>query len=260
MHVGALLPIAIFGVVATSVGIRLMRLWWQTRELPELAIGLGMMLVSLVSMPLVAVSRTPQMVATPTGRLLFSVGMSMAVAAIVLFWLFDWRVFRPRARWAAALFVVAAGGLVACWAGMVHAEHTGHDLAGILSKARPFSVGLLLLLSLNYVWGGVESLIYYGTLRRRLSIGLVDAVLVNRFLLWGVASLTTAFLCISLLYGVLRGVVIARDPVALYTIALAGVVMSVTWYLTFFAPERYRRWVRERASGGGAASGSSGQA
>ncbi len=66
-------------------------------------------------------------------------------------------------------------------------------------------------------------------------------------------------LCIGLLFGVIRGVVITRDHSALSTIALAGVVMSVTWYLTFFAPEGYRRWLRERASAAGVDSGSSGQ-
>jgi hypothetical protein len=256
---GALLPIIIFGAVATGIGIRLVRLWWQTRELPEFTIGFGMVIVSLVSMPLTALGRSPQLAATPVGRAVFIVGICTTIVAFGLFWLFDWRVFRPKARWAAMLFVAAMGSLVACWVGMVRAELTGHDLADILSRALPFSAGLLLLLSLNFVWGGVESLSYHRTLRRRLSIGLADPVLVNRFFLWGVASLTTASLCIGLLFGVIRGVVITRDHSALSTIALAGVVMSVTWYLTFFAPEGYRRWLRERAAAAGVDSGSSGQ-
>lgn len=71
---------------------------------------------------------------------------------------------------------------------------------------------------------------------------------------------TSTLLCLSLLVGLLRGLVIVRDAETLYTIAVAGVVMSVTWSLTFFAPEGYRRWVRERAVRTGASVGSSGQA
>ncbi len=33
------------------------------------------------------------------------------------------------------------------------------------------------------------------------------------------------------------------DPLALCTIALTGTVMSVTWYLTFFPPAAYLRYV-----------------
>jgi len=248
MQAGALLPIVIFGVVASSVGIRLVRVWWRTRALPEFCVGFGMASVALGCMPLTALGRSPQLVTTPVGRALFCAGIGMATLTFILVWLFDWRVFRPQARWAAVLFGVASCSLVGCWAGMAHAELTGETLPDIMWRARPFTGGLLFLLCSSYAWGAVESLSYWGTMRRRMSIGLVDPVLADRFLLWGIANLTTALLCAVLLYAVLRGMVIARDPAPLYVIAAAGIVMSVTWYLTFFAPERYRRWVRERAS------------
>ena len=51
-----------------------------------------------------------------------------------------------------------------------------------------------------------------------------------------------------ILYWVTTGVVIIHTPSALNLIATAGSVMSVAWYLTFFAPERYQRFLQESAA------------
>jgi hypothetical protein len=260
VQLSALVPIVIFGLVATGVGVRLLGLWWQTRQLPELAIGLGMVMLSFVAVPLTALGRAPDTAATPLGRYAFVVGIGATVIGLGLNSVFVWRVYRPKQGWAAALVVATFGGLMVCGVGMAHAELTGRALSDILIGSRPWSIGLMVLLGLTYLWGGVESMLYHSALRRRLAIGLVDPVLVNRFLLWSVANMTTVVLACGLVIAGRRGVMIARDPAGLSAIAVAGVVMSVTWWLTFFAPESYRRWVRDRAARSASASGSSGQA
>jgi hypothetical protein len=50
---------------------------------------------------------------------------------------------------------------------------------------------------------------------------------------------------------VLAGMTIPREPVAMATIAGAGTIMSASWYLTFFAPLRYQRYIRARAAAHG---------
>ena len=43
------------------------------------------------------------------------------------------------------------------------------------------------------------------------------------------------------------------EPVALYTMALCGTVMSATWYLTFFPPAFYLRLIGSATPSGSAA-------
>ena len=40
---------------------------------------------------------------------------------------------------------------------------------------------------------------------------------------------------------------IVRETVPLVSIACTGSVMSLCWYLSFFPPERYQRWLRRGA-------------
>ena len=50
-------------------------------------------------------------------------------------------------------------------------------------------------------------------------------------------------MCGSIAGLLLAGRAVLVDPLALGTLALIGTVMSVTWYLTFFPPAAYLRWV-----------------
>lgn len=65
----------------------------------------------------------------------------------------------------------------------------------------------------------------------------------NRFLLWAVADWTAVVLCGSVVGFLLAGKAVLVDPLALCAIALTGTVMSVSWYLTFFPPASYLRYV-----------------
>jgi hypothetical protein len=116
----------------------------------------------------------------------------------------------------------------------------------MLQLALPFSLGLIGMMCVCFVWSALESTLYYHAARRRLDIGLAEPVVTNRFLLWSLGSWTTAALCGGLLLAALRGVAIVQDPRALQGVAMAGLVMSGTWYLTFFAPARYRAWLEAR--------------
>ena len=63
---------------------------------------------------------------------------------------------------------------------------------GVLSPAVWRSVLSVAFLA-TFAWTSSEALRYYGLMRRRFALGLADAVVVNRFLIWGGgAAISTA--------------------------------------------------------------------
>jgi hypothetical protein len=254
MRVTAFVPVLIFFGMAVVVGVRLMLLFWKTRQLPELCIGLGIVLIAAVGLPLSALGRLPSMLGTPFGKAVFALGLSLACAGIALLFAFNWRVFRAGAGWARNTMLVVSLTMVTLDLGLIHAASQGSTLSEVVHRTRPWATGIVAMVVLAFAWGGFEALRYYRLLRRRRALGLADPVVTNRFLLWAVADWAAVVLCASVAGFLLVGRAVLVDPVALYTIALCGSVMSVTWYLTFFPPTAYLRLLRG-ASEDGARSG-----
>jgi hypothetical protein len=50
----------------------------------------------------------------------------------------------------------------------------------------------------TYVWMAVEALHYHGRMRRRMALGLADATVTDRFLLWGAGAAASAALVVAL--------------------------------------------------------------
>jgi len=241
------IPLAIFLIIAVAVGIRLLLLARRTHELPELAIGAGLLLIALVGFPIEIVGRVPPHAGTDLGSVLFAIGFLASSAGVALFFVFTWKVFRPASRLAAGAATGAGVALLVNWVGLVHAEFQGGTLAEILPRTRPWAIGEVVALMAAFAWSGAESLHYYGMLRRRLALGLVDPVIVNRFLLWGISGCLLPVLSLAIVFFLLAGMVVMRDPIPLATIAVIGTAMSATWLLTFLPPDRYQRFLRERA-------------
>jgi hypothetical protein len=245
MRYTAMIPIVIFFGMTVAVGLRLLSLWWRTRELPELCIGLGIVLISVVGMPVSVLGRLPNMVGTSFGNVVFAVGLSVACGGIALLFAFTWRVFRPEALWARSGMLAASLAIAVLDLGLIDAASGGSTLSEVLPRTRPWAVGIVSMVVLAFAWGGFESLRYFARLRRRQALGLADPVVTNRFLLWAIADWTAVVLCGSVASFLLAGRAVLIDPLALCTIALTGTVMSVTWYLTFFPPAAYLRYVNQ---------------
>jgi hypothetical protein len=98
------------------------------------------------------------------------------------------------------------------------------------------------------VWTAVEALLYYNTLKKRQTLGLADPVIVNRFLLWGASAVALSCLCGGILVCQVLGMMVLRDVIPAYAVGLCGMIASVTWYLTFFSPEWYRRLIVDRGA------------
>jgi hypothetical protein len=246
MAIGAFIPLVFFVVILGSVGVRLVALWQRTRQIPELALGAGLLIVSL-SMPLSAVGRLPVTAMEPFGRACFAAGLFAVALGISLTVYFNYYVFRRGSGWARVLLLAISSLLFAAVAYMSVENFQGESIDAIKQAMRPGTITLLATLMLCFEWAGVESLLCHAAQRRQMALGLGDPVVANRFWLWGVASVTSSFLLLVLVACVMTGMTIVREPAPLMAMAATGSIMSASWYLAFFAPERYLRFIRERA-------------
>jgi hypothetical protein len=228
-------------VVMSLLSLRLFRLASRTRQLPELMVGVYFLLVPFAISLAIRVDRFDPAHAAAVragANALFTAG---GVALL----LFTWSVFRRDAGWAKSLAFGGSALLAAVWA-------AGFPLGAYEGSA---TFALLAPVFASYCWVFAESLRYYGLMRRRQRLGLVDPVLANRFLLFalwtgGVVAITLLAVA-GALFQVLHGGY--QDGGGLANPALLGVTrvlalpIAVAIWLTFLAPARYHAWVRSRS-------------
>ena len=167
-----------------------------------------------------------------------------------MLFLFTWSVFRVGSRWGRAGLGAALLALAVIAAGIIRAGAPGGSLEAILDRTRPWAVGIVAMLMLCFAWTGSESLHCWRKLRRRQALGLADPVVTNRFLVWGIGGMAGVALCLPNIHSLLAGRAILVEPAALSVMAGTGVLLSATWYLTFFPPAAYLRRLRRRAHAG----------
>ena len=235
-----------FVLGSALVSGRLLMLARRTRQQPELLLGsailgtavlgygvlIGVVIVQGVDQS--AASATPLTIAlTAAGRSLHAVGVSC-------FLLFILRVFHPSDRWAKGLAAVAAlllwGGMV--WGGMEGAFRSQNALT-------PAWWCEYLVIWTYPVWLGLESLRYWRMLRRRVSLGLADAMVANRFALWGASSIGSAIAIWSAsvpFFLLDQPQLLEQTTPAIRVItALAGIASISCSYLAFLPPAWYAR-------------------
>ncbi len=246
----ALLGIStIASLVASAVlGVRLLRLYARTRQVPELIMGsafLGAGVVGYVLM-LAGAGAASQM-AAETARLLFMIGYGLISGGVILTYLFVWRVFRPGST-LAKVFVGIVCPVVAVTA-LPSALPTLDDpgLAMDGTALFVFWLGHGVRIACG-VWGTLEAGHYHLAMRRRLRLGLADPVVTNRIALWGAASLGGVVIFASTAIANAGGssmgaIMTAGQIVLISTVTLA--VAGCQW-LAFFTPRWYRSWIENR--------------
>lgn len=164
---------------------------------------------------------------------------------LVALGIFVWRTFRPESL--VALFGAGlCGAIVAAEGTYAFArQHWPHD-----ASSGPAAWATQLVFALPFVWSAAEAGIQYARSRRQLALGLTDALVCNRFLLWCLGCASFAGIC---------GVAIAGDlaarlgqaeisAAAIWIRAALHASIAVWVWLGMFSPASYRRWVEDRTA------------
>jgi len=231
-----------FFVVALVVGTRLLLLWRRTRQLPELLMGIGVLGIGPIGFGAMTIG-TVSMSNPPIANAAFAMGTVAVAVGVLAKCTFNWLVYRRES-------VIAK--IVTCGVGMLllvvlatqvlDGQWTPTTAMAWDSLSRSFvQVGCLF-------WGSAESLYYWSRLRRRMTLGLADSVIVNRFLMWGLgagfAGLGTG---IGVTAEIITGIPTLQIPWVVSTSSAFGFAAAVSIYLAFVPPERYVRYVRAHA-------------
>jgi hypothetical protein len=166
--------------------------------------------------------------------------VAIRVAAISVL-VFTRHVFRSKEAWATGFAVLVAAALVMSWLAFPYTRiqaHTGREIFwyDFFALARTVAIA----------WGSVEALRYYARSRRQMRLGLTDAIVTDRFLLWSIGLAAMAILMASTLFASAFGVDPAVPGWVMFESA-AGTIGAATLWLTFFPSRRYRAFVERRA-------------
>jgi hypothetical protein len=223
-----------FVIASLVVGVRLVWLSTRTRQSPELLIGAGLLLLSVFGYPFMTVARKAQALAEPTRVGLAAASGAAQVVGGLLLLLFVWRVFRSRDRWAV--------GLVTGYAALGAFVFAGQSLgpgwwAWAAQEQGPWAAARWLFL-VPIGWGALESLRYWGQLRRRQALGLADPVLVDRFRLFGVAMSFGLAANLGAIALQLLGIELVGSAIGTLAVSPASVA-AVSLWLAFLPPRAY---------------------
>jgi hypothetical protein len=233
-----------FFFVSLWVGVRMLAQWGRTRALPELLLGLGVLGIGpigfgLIMLAAAAGASKPDAPSLLAGCSALAVGGGAAAKAI-----FNWKIYHPSSRAAAAVSLVSIALLVVAIVG--DAQSTGFAPAawmqpGWMLVRQSVQIGVLL-------WGAGEALRWWLRMRRRLRIGIADPLVANRFLLWGIgAGMAGSGSLIGMLVGLVYGQAMNELPLLTLVLSLCGLVSAVALWLAFAAPEWWKLWIRNQA-------------
>ena len=231
----------LFMTVSTWTAIRLLRMAMRTGQRPELLMAVGLLGTGTLGFGLSILAEVIQPSDTGMAAVLRLFGTLAISIAAMAFAVFTQSVFRGRQTWAKALVAVTSLALAVLLAVSVH----HHWLSGP-DRYDPAMLGRGVLLSLVWGWMGVECLRYRSTMRRRLSIGLADPIVVNRFTLWAFVSAESVVLnSISTWMAVVAGENAMNTEAMVGLTGALGMMGAVAIYLAFLPPRAYTRWVTE---------------
>ncbi len=241
----SLICLTLYAVTSLVVGTRLIARSWRSRGLPEFLIGCTYAVASGSGYPLSVVA--PYL----SGRVATLAAMIVAQVLIVLgcsaFAFFNAKVFRPSASWSVP--VAALGSLVFAGSGIgvIAAFISAPEGALAAESARSATAVFLFALVACQAWTALEGLRHYRMMKRRLALGLADAVVTNRFLLWGISGAISVTWNGVVISALLAGANVSASPVPVLAVSLGGLASAVCLVLTFMPPVWYLRWLeRER--------------
>ncbi len=226
-------------VVADSVvGLRLLRLAWRSRQLPEALLGTTLIGFAGVGYPLSITARRAAEAGEVWAEPLLGAALAAQNGACIAMLVFTWWTFRRTtgARIGLLLGLLAlVTSPIAPLAGAAASWDSGPFYAlGFAGRAGAFA------------WASTEAWLYWQRLRRqaRLGIGPQDAAVLDRFRLWGIGSAAVVVGFALFLGARLAGLDVARNPWLLVSTSAAGLISGITIWLAFLPPRAYLARVR----------------
>jgi hypothetical protein len=235
-----------FVLFCMVLGVRLVRLSLRNSARPELYLGSALFLMGGVGYGILITMSFARgwfgeagMVWIPgvslLGKALHDVGVLCMIAFILT-------VFRPIETWARALAAAMAAAIVV--------GYVGHAFAGgfkTITQSAWYWLGFATIGTLP-LWNATEAFLYHGQMQRRAALGLADPMVVNRFLLWGIASIFSALAVWTVSIPSLLQLPIDRQmslaPFTLSITAIWGIGSIGSYWLAFFPPAWYARRVK----------------
>jgi hypothetical protein len=232
-----------FFVASLSVGVRLVLLWRRTRQLPELLIGIGVLGIGPVGFGLMTVADLSRGAAPAFARVLLAIALLAVSAGVFAKCCFNWRVYHPEQVWVRRMVWLSGALLLALY--LSEFRTSGFETRDLLG---PSHTARTVLQVACLLWGSGEALRYWRMMRRRLRLGIADAVVTNRFFLWGLGAGAA---------GVGSGVGLVTQWVTntasveiswlMLSSSLHGLTAAVAMWLAFMPTESYRRLIEVRA-------------
>jgi hypothetical protein len=242
-----------FVLVSLVLGLRLLALSRRTRQLPELTMGLCLLLMGGLGYPFATVARAVTALPDDVRGLALGGAALCNTIGFGALSVFTWRVFRPASIAAELGATLAVVGLLvllpaeAVWPGLIESALSAEPYPGLPGYLRVL-MGLALL-----CWASLEAAVFARKLRRRLALGLADAVVADRVRLWTIAISGAALSMATSVVLSFQGIDLASSSLGAGIIGVLGLVSAVCAWLAFLPPGRYTSWVRERADAGAAA-------
>lgn len=233
-----------FVLVGATVGIRLLLLASRTREVPEMAVGLALLLIGGIGYPLVIAAGAPRLVPPATGVRLMAAGSALLNLGFVFIVVFTWKVFRTDETWARIFSAAMIVGYAVQTVGGGLGTLALPSPMDALTLNRSWSTLGQMLNTLAFGWTAFEAYRYWGMLRRRLRLGIGDAVTTNRFFLWACAGTSSILTSVVTWWVLFRRLQFFQEPGIQATIALLAVASCVSQYLAFLPPKAYVQRLR----------------
>lgn len=228
-----------FILASLIIGVRILFLARRTRELPELAMGLGLVFMGGLSYPITVAARMSVDLSPDTRVAMMLLSQLLMWVGCVAIGVFNWRVFRPGALWPIALLVTFSLAMLVFF--VVQCMTVG--MFAFVDAREGIYRFCIIPQGVPYVWGFVESFLYHRKLRKRIEFGLADPQLARRIGFWALttgASTAINWFMISL---EVLNIDSATAPLAGLFIGPVGMVCAVSLGMAF------RR--AESKSGGG---------
>jgi hypothetical protein len=237
-----------FVLVSLVLGPRLLALGRSRRELPELTMGLCLLLMGALGYPFAVVGRVVTALPDDVRGLFLGCSALCNTIGFAALAIFTWRVFRP----ASAIAESAVAACITALALLLPAEAVWPGLVASALSVEPYPgapgyLRVVLGLGILY-WSSAEAGLCASRLRRRLAFGLADAVVADRVQLWTVAmacasvSYTTSFVLSFL------GIDLAASSLGAAIVGSLGLASAAAAFLAFLPPAAYLHWVRGRAA------------